>query len=76
MTTVQFTEHLAKHVIRFTWDRQTGKDLKSLVGEHKYCVLTGQPSSAVFAHMNENPRLIDWSRASLIIKCKRFMNKN
>ena len=55
---------------------QTGKELSVRLNQHKYCVRTGQMSSALFVHMNNFNHQIDWANSNQIVNCKNIIKRN
>ena len=55
---------------------QSGKELQVRLNQHKYCVRTGNMSSALFVHINETNHCIDWKNSQEIVRCQDITKRN
>ena len=72
---VVFIPFLAEIAIRNTLG-QTGKELSTRLGQHKYSIRTAQASSALFIHLSNFNHVIDWINAKEILYCKDITSRN
>ena len=55
---------------------QTSKDLETRVKQHKYCVRSGQESSAIFQHVKNYDHAINWNGTQPITYSRSFHHRN
>ena len=55
---------------------QSGKELNKRITQHRYAVRSGQLSSSLFVHMNENSHAIKWSSSDVVIRSNDFITRN
>lgn len=60
------------HDCDLTYIGETGRDLETLIQEHKYAIRTANCGYATFKHVSEKNHTIDWGGSYVLYKCNNY----